>query len=645
MSEAEEAGKTPGWFRSSQSRTAERGTFWQILGELSSVRTAATLIAALGAVTWLASYYERDFGMEAVHALIYQAWWFNLLFVFITIAVVGAVAVRWPLQRRQIGFVIVHTGLVLLIAGFWVAGNRRLDGLLQAWPGEPASTLVLPTDELRVVDPGAAQQWRSTFQTLEFAGYPALLRYVLSPLWPVAEPGIHVLPRPLALATLPSGTIVTVKRVVISGAAQATWTASPTGEPATRIALSIRPPMAKERVPLGAAWLTADGTARRELGPCTVTLTRSASPQLVEDFLKPSAESATDGRLLVYWQGQRHELVVTSAALPQRLDLDPDLSLSIVRVLTRPTHADGTLEQDDSAPLSPLLEVEVRRGHGDQVKTQSLFVSAYSLLPPAEGLPEFLYSHPQLADPVGGGQAAYVQLLVGPDRRLHLRSFTRSAGAGPVATLTTDTAAAGWTGAIAGGDGQAMELRLEVGHLPAAVPSPEVLALRPDKLDHATRWLELEVAHGDARATCWIARGTREAVTLPGWGEVMLGYQQAVYDLKEEAGFAVRLERFTVGKDPGGQGSASFASAVTVLPTTGAPLIADITMNEPLHYGGVTLYQTSFFPETDQQGQLTGKDVSVFTVAADHGRILKYLGSLTLIAGILTMYLMRPKQR
>ena len=641
-------------FRTSQSHTATRGLFWQILGELASARTAATLIALVGSVAWVASYYERDFGMEAVHVLIYQAWWFNLLFVFIAIAVVGAVAVRWPLRRAQFGFFIVHCGLVLLIAGFWVAGSKRLDGLLQAWPGEASSSLVLPTDELLVVEADGVSgtekspPWRSSFQTLEFAGYPSLPRYLLKPLWPVADPGIHTLRQPLELANLPSGTTVTAKRVVISGAAEPTWVAESNGRSsessssATHVALSIRPPLASAWQTLGDTWLTVDGTARSEIGPCATTLTRCVSPLLVDDFLRPADEAAPDGRLLIYWQGQRHELVITPSALPQQLELvggsGEKMSVSIVRVITNPAHLDGTLQQEAGAQPNPLVEVELRQG-SDAASARTLYVSAYSLLPPVPGMPEFLYSHPQLADPVGKGQGAYVQLLIGPDRRLHVRSFTRSAGAGPVATVD----AAGWEGSIAGGTGKAMELRMRVEHLPAAVPSPAVLALRSDKLDRATRWLELEVAHGDARATCWIARGSRRSVTLPGWGEVLLGYQHALYDLQAQAGFAVRLDRFTVGKDPGGRGNASFASAVTVLPAGGQPLTADITMNEPLHYGGLTLYQTSFFAETDNDGQPTGRDVSVFTVAEDRGRVLKYLGSIVLVAGILTMYLMRRK--
>ena len=115
----------PAPWQSSRDRTRGRGLFWETLGELSSVKTAATLIACLTVVTWVAAYYERDYGMAAAQVMFYQAWWFNLIFIFMAVAVLGAVAVRLPLRRQQVGFAIVHGGLLLLIAGFWLGGAGR----------------------------------------------------------------------------------------------------------------------------------------------------------------------------------------------------------------------------------------------------------------------------------------------------------------------------------------------------------------------------------------------------------------------------------------------------------------------------------------------------------------------------------------
>ncbi len=634
-------------FKDSRTRTAERNLFWQILGELSTARTAATLIAITGLTTWIAAYYERDFGMAAAHVQFYQAWWFNLIFIFMTIAVVGAVLVRIPLKRQQTGFVIVHVGLVLLIAGFWLGGNQRLDGMLNAWPGREAHQIELPTDEIRVVVPGDERSWRSEFQPLEWAGYPSPLRYLLQPFSPSPDPGLSVLPTPRQLAALPAqngvATEVYVTRVVDTGAADLGWLPAPgdaAAEPATRIDLALKPPGMTTYQDMGGTWLSPSGEGLFSRGPLNVTLARTTSTACVADFLKPAEETAPDGRLIIYWQGKRQELVLERAKLPQALTLDPELSLTVIRILTNPARdtstPDGGLVQSDKAPPNPVVELAVRRGQGPEAAIRTVFISAYSLLPPVPGMPDVLFSHPQLAAPTGGGQGAYVQLLVGPDGQAHLRSFTRSAGAGVVTTIP----AAGWSGSVVGSKTTAMDLRLSVQHLAQATPGPTAQAMRADRKDRATRWLELEVRHGSAAVRHWFARGEVANLTIPGYGDVRVGYQKALYDLKERHGFAVVLDHFEAGKDPGGMSTASYVSDVTVV-RGDARTQHRISMNEPLHVGGVTLYQTAFFPESDNQGQPTGKDVSVFTVAQDQGRILKYLGSLVLVLGIVVMYRMR----
>ena len=637
----------PAPWQSSRDRTRGRGLFWETLGELSSVKTAATLIACLTVVTWVAAYYERDYGMAAAQVMFYQAWWFNLIFIFMAVAVLGAVAVRLPLRRQQVGFAIVHGGLLLLIAGFWLGGAGRLDGMLNAWPGEPAHLIELPTDEIDIraphSDPPQRDElsWRSApFDPLTWSGHPSALRYLLHPLWPTQRAGMHVLAEPRQLAVMPDGTTISATRVVDTGAAELGWGSAPgdpAAQPATRIDLSLRPPLAASFQDFASTWLTPRGEGMFSRGPLTVTMAQTSSAEMVADFLSTTPETATDGRLLIYVQGRKLTLELDRQRLPQQLDITPDLALTVVRIIPNPRHDDAGLNQDDSAAPNPVVELAVRSGHGATATVRPLFASAYSLLPPVAGLPDVLYRHPQLDDPIGGGQGAYVQLLVGPDQRLHLRSFSRSSGAVASATI----ASGDWEGTVAGGAANAMQLKLAVRHLPQAVPVPEPLAMRPDRKDRATRWLEFEIAQGGAAVRTWLARGQRTAVNLPGRGEINLSYRKALYDLQVKHGFSVVLDSFTAGKDPGGAGNATYASVVTTIGADNVRTQHEITMNEPLHRNGVTLYQTAFFPATDDHGQPTGKDVSVFTVATDRGRILKYLGSLVLVAGILIMYLMR----
>ena len=88
--------------------------------------------------------------------------------------------------------------------------------------------------------------------------------------------------------------------------------------------------------------------------------------------------------------------------------------------------------------------------------------------------------------------------------------------------------------------------------------------------------------------------------------------------------------------NPGQVGNAAYSSVVRVLdkehPVDDKQLIS---MNQPLSHNGFRLYQSSF----REAGH--GKEASIFSVAYDPGRPLKYVGSLMICVGITTMFYMR----
>ena len=631
-------------FVSSRDRTARRSWFWQALGEVGSVRAAAVLIATLILVVLLAGWYERAYGGEAVQVMIYQARWFDALFLLLAMCVTAAAVVRFPWKRQQYGFVIVHVGLVMLIAGFWMAGHDRLDGMLEAAPGQDAHRIDLPLDQLVVLDQvegSGAPTWAS-FRFISLCGLPSLPRFSLAWLWPIDEPGIRTLPKPMPVVRVGNKVDINIVRVVETGGEELAWGESQgnSGSPAVELHLSARTPGGQ--ADMGNRWLTTDprGESVFTQGPLGATLTRTSSTTLVEDFLNEDKETAANGRLFVYHQGARK--VMTLETLPMTLDLGPELAITATRIIVHPKNTGEALVEDSAQPVHPVVELTIRTGTGASAITSTAFASAYHLLPPlgTDGkLPEFLYRHPQLFTPAAGGSGAFVQLLVGPDERLHLRSWSRSAG--PVARTTISPGT--WKGVIAGGKTQAMEMSAGITWIPRAEQTPTVLEMRPDKKNHAVRWLECEAVGPAGRIRAWLPRGGRQALSVPGYGELLISFQKAQLDLRKERGFAVRLDRFIEGKDPGGMMSASYASEVTVLEKDKPPYQATVSMNEPLHVGGVTLYQTQFFPETGEDGRPTGRQVSVFTAAEDPGRTLKYLGSVVLVLGMLILWWLRPK--
>lgn len=93
--------------------------------------------------------------------------------------------------------------------------------------------------------------------------------------------------------------------------------------------------------------------------------------------------------------------------------------------------------------------------------------------------------------------------------------------------------------------------------------------------------------------------------------------------------YPVRLKKFEMDKYPGTARAMTYKSLVEI-PELGE---REISMNEPLKYGGLTFYQASF--QEDEAGQPTA---SILSVNHDPGRPWKYLGSLIMSIGIIMMF-------
>lgn len=91
--------------------------------------------------------------------------------------------------------------------------------------------------------------------------------------------------------------------------------------------------------------------------------------------------------------------------------------------------------------------------------------------------------------------------------------------------------------------------------------------------------------------------------------------------------FPVKLKSFEVTRYQGTMRAAAYQSVVEI-PDLGEQMIS---MNEPLKYKGLTIYQASF---QEEEGRPVA---SIFSVNHDPGRFLKYLGSLVISLGIVLL--------
>ncbi|MGE5233228.1 MAG: cytochrome c biogenesis protein CcsA [Acidobacteriota bacterium] len=102
--------------------------------------------------------------------------------------------------------------------------------------------------------------------------------------------------------------------------------------------------------------------------------------------------------------------------------------------------------------------------------------------------------------------------------------------------------------------------------------------------------------------------------------------------------FTVRLDAFELDTYPGTRMPAMFRSRVTVIdPVRGTQQPAVIQMNQPLHYGGYSFFQSSY-----QMQQ--GRKASVLSVSRDPGQPIVFIGYFLLVGGMIVVFATRLVQ-
>ncbi len=101
----------------------------------ASIYLAVTLILSLAFVLAWATFVERDYGTEAVHFAIYDAWWFAALLGLLGVNVLCAALIRFPWRRYQTGFVITHAGILVLLVGCIYSAVGGIDAQMPIYEG------------------------------------------------------------------------------------------------------------------------------------------------------------------------------------------------------------------------------------------------------------------------------------------------------------------------------------------------------------------------------------------------------------------------------------------------------------------------------------------------------------------------------
>lgn len=109
---------------------------------LVSNRLTLVLLLAFAGSMGYATFLENDFGTPAARAVIYEAWWFELLMMLLGVNFVGNIF-RYRLYRKEKWSILLfHLAFVVILAGAFITRYSSLEGLIRIREGSASDVII-----------------------------------------------------------------------------------------------------------------------------------------------------------------------------------------------------------------------------------------------------------------------------------------------------------------------------------------------------------------------------------------------------------------------------------------------------------------------------------------------------------------------
>ncbi len=556
---------------------------------LGSLRLAIVCLVSVTLLLIVATVVEGQYGTKTANLYIYKAPWFDCVLSLVFINILFATIHRYPFKKHQIGFVMTHIGILLILIGSMITRQWGLEGMLNLLEGEKSNTIVQEGTVLLVENPR----------------HPALLvdtdRYEgRTPKFSLGEYAVQI--EAISPHSETSFTYETASTGILGQ---------------TAIQFSLKGSMASI-----SEWLS---TYNPQLSKPDVTEIGLASVHLKvlnsAQELAPSLENTEKtGSLRVSREGTT--LVIPLQELQQKpYLLENGTKLSWIEYYPNATVIDNALANDPKeAIINPALRFSVENSD----KTSSVFLRF-------QNIPEFKSSKE--------GKSSYEFLLEGCqpklkksrldlfllDGKVYYRSIAKSA------TITGQieigqSFSPGWM------DFQFTLLQKIDNARPKKILNflpkpPQASSIRPA--------VRLHLIRGEEKSPPIVLQYGEEFNYPWNKEEFRLSYGASVLHLP----FSIQLKDFRKIDYPGTNRAQSYESDVLVEDPTHPELAGKLTTIKMNH---ILVHQDWKFYQADFEILDDGREISRLQVSYDPGTPLIYFGSILMTMGILLMFWLYP---
>jgi len=565
----------------------------RVIRFLASLKVAVVTMGTLSTVLAVGTIVESRYNADMARLVLYDTWWFRLVLVFLFTNIALAVVVRLPLKRIQYGFAVVHLGLMTLMVGALITQLTGIDGSMELSEGQSSLAIRLPELVVR------------TYLNEQLVAEAPIRRSL------TASSG-HLVDVPGLLGTdSVQGAMPFVTEILPFSRNFPRIVSSPRGTPIVEAAL-----LAGATAPTTFR-LALDNPAveaRQDIGLMAMSLERTASSA---SFLDTAP--ARTGRFEIVGVRGKDSLRFSLAELTKGAIFEAgSFRATVEEFLPDAQISESGLVARSDSLRNPVVRLRVHAG--DSTWQEILYGQ----------VPDFRFSGEAHRDvvwkvryqaPGGASQSPLLRFAFVGDTL-----FARVESRGRV----QKTFQVGLGRSIPLGIGI---LQLSVGTFEAhGEQRDSCLPIEPEPAQDLPP-AAIRVSAGPWGEPRWVPLGG-----FFSWSEGGVRRALSFEQRRLALPFAIRLDKFRMGTDPGSSQAASYESFVSVLDTLGKVRdSARIAMNEPLKRGGFTFYQSSFSMEPGQNSS------SVLSVNRDHGRPWKYLGAFLTILGIVWYTLARSR--
>ncbi len=573
-----------------------RSRTWRVIHALGSLKLALLLLATIAIAIAVATFCESSFNTKVAQAYIYKAPWFTAWLGVLCVNLFAVTLTRWPWQRKHLGFVITHYGIVTLLVGAIVGSKFGFEGNVTLHKDGP------PLDRI------------TTSRSMVQIENPATGGFVLERFDPaLAMPSER---RPDTLDVPGSDLKIVVDAYDENLAEQASLAASSAPNAVPGVTLAFDTAMMGQHLSLPVLL----GAEQDFFGLATIAFL----PQLPERITRVARETQmVFAKFAPVIQGDNGATGITA-----KLSSDGE-TLTLAAPQTPP-------QKHRRADVA---------GQALQISGATVEIGGYwpdfRIVNGQPGTASDLPNNPAVLIRIAGpaqpadGMKAKPLLEFAPDGET-LR-YQLSRGGQP---SVQGSARVGEPFSLGWADWKTTVTeylpRAEI--VPILTPSPE---------DSATGIsgfrARLRAADGREGPAAWVRAGTLTPLTLDGQ-RLRVGYGLELRPVP----FTIRLKNFEVPRVEGSDDPANFISSVEFRDkATGATRDDVAQMNHPASWPGTAVSVTTGFNYKFSQASWNPQDLDETTlqVLYDPGWMLKWLGSLAICIGIFIMFYLRPSTR